>query len=156
IPTNALEPYGHYKAKIDINQVKQKDDKGKVVLVTAMSPTPAGEGKSTVTVGLSDAFNQLKKNVMVALREPALGPTFGIKGGATDGADAPVLSMEDINLPFNGNFHAITTANHALSAFIDNHMHQVIALGIDQSRIEWERVLDMSFRALRNETVGLG
>ncbi len=156
IPADALEPYGHYKAKIDINQVKQKDNKGKVVLVTAMSPTPAGEGKSTVTVGLSDAFNQLKKNVMVALREPALGPTFGIKGGATGGGYAQVLPMEDINLHFNGDFHAITTANNALSAFIDNHIHQGNDLGIDQRRIDWKRVLDMNDRALRNVIVGLG
>ena len=107
IPSDALEPYGHYKAKIDINQVQQNNGKGKVVLVTAMSPTPAGEGKSTVTVGLADAFNQLKKKVMVTLREPALGPTFGIKGGATGGGYAQVLPMEDINLHFNGDFHAI-------------------------------------------------
>ncbi|WP_436854128.1 formate--tetrahydrofolate ligase [Staphylococcus caeli] len=156
IPADALEPYGHYKAKIDINQVQQKNGKGKVVLVTAMSPTPAGEGKSTVTVGLSDAFNQLKKNVMVALREPALGPTFGIKGGATGGGYAQVLPMEDINLHFNGDFHAITTANNALSAFIDNHIHQGNELEIDQRRIEWKRVLDMNDRALRNVIVGLG
>ncbi|MBF0814206.1 formate--tetrahydrofolate ligase [Staphylococcus xylosus] len=156
IPADALEPYGHYKAKIDINQVQQKNGKGKVVLVTAMSPTPAGEGKSTVTVGLSDAFNQLKQNVMVALREPALGPTFGIKGGATGGGYAQVLPMEDINLHFNGDFHAITTANNALSAFIDNHIHQGNELEIDQRRIEWKRVLDMNDRALRNVIVGLG
>ncbi|MGO2206699.1 formate--tetrahydrofolate ligase [Staphylococcus xylosus] len=156
IPKDALEPYGHYKAKIDINQVQQKNGKGKVVLVTAMSPTPAGEGKSTVTVGLSDAFNQLKQNVMVALREPALGPTFGIKGGATGGGYAQVLPMEDINLHFNGDFHAITTANNALSAFIDNHIHQGNELEIDQRRIEWKRALDMNDRALRNVIVGLG
>lgn len=156
IPAEALEPYGHYKAKIDINQVQQQNGKGKVVLVTAMSPTPAGEGKSTVTVGLADAFNQLKKNVMVALREPALGPTFGIKGGATGGGYAQVLPMEDINLHFNGDFHAITTANNALSAFIDNHIHQGNELEIDQRRIEWKRVLDMNDRALRNVIVGLG
>lgn len=156
IPADALEPYGHYKAKIDINQVQQKNGKGKVVLVTAMSPTPAGEGKSTVTVGLSDAFNQLGQNVMVALREPALGPTFGIKGGATGGGYAQVLPMEDINLHFNGDFHAITTANNALSAFVDNHIHQGNELEIDQRRIEWKRVLDMNDRALRNVIVGLG
>ncbi|HLR19883.1 MAG TPA: formate--tetrahydrofolate ligase [Staphylococcus sp.] len=156
IPSDALEPYGHYKAKIDINQVQQKNGKGKVVLVTAMSPTPAGEGKSTVTVGLADAFNELKKSVMVALREPALGPIFGIKGGATGGGYAQVLPMEDINLHFNGDFHAITTANNALSAFIDNHMHQGNELEIDQRRIEWKRVLDMNDRALRNVNVGLG
>lgn len=156
IPADALEPYGHYKAKIDINQVQQKNGKGKVVLVTAMSPTPAGEGKSTVTVGLADAFNELKKSVMVALREPALGPIFGIKGGATGGGYAQVLPMEDINLHFNGDFHAITTANNALSTFIDNHMHQGNELEIDQRRIEWKRVLDMNDRALRNVNVGLG
>lgn len=156
IPADALEQYGHYKAKIDINQIKPKDNKGKVVLVTAMSPTPAGEGKSTVTVGLSDAFIELKKNVMVALREPALGPTFGIKGGATGGGYAQVLPMEDINLHFNGDFHAITTANNALSAFIDNHIHQGNELGIDVRRVEWKRVLDMNDRALRHVNVGLG
>ncbi|WP_418128757.1 formate--tetrahydrofolate ligase [Staphylococcus sp. HKU1] len=156
IDANALEQYGHYKAKIDINQIKRREQKGKVVLVTAMSPTPAGEGKSTVTVGLSDALNHLKHNVMVALREPALGPTFGIKGGATGGGYAQVLPMEDINLHFNGDFHAITTANNALSAFIDNHIHQGNQLNIDQRRIEWKRVLDMNDRALRNVVVGLG
>ena len=156
IPADALEQYGHYKAKIDINQIKPKENKGKVVLVTAMSPTPAGEGKSTVTVGLSDAFHELNKNVMVALREPALGPTFGIKGGATGGGYAQVLPMEDINLHFNGDFHAITTANNALSAFIDNHIHQGNDLGIDVRRIEWKRVLDMNDRALRHVNVGLG
>ena len=156
IPEHALEQYGHYKAKIDINQVRSKEEKGKVVLVTAMSPTPAGEGKSTVTVGLADAFNELNKNVMVALREPALGPTFGIKGGATGGGYAQVLPMEDINLHFNGDFHAITTANNALSAFIDNHIHQGNDLAIDVRRVEWKRVLDMNDRALRNVIVGLG
>ena len=156
ITADALEQYGHYKAKIDINKIQQKDSKGQVVLVTAMSPTPAGEGKSTVTVGLSDAFNALNKNVMVALREPALGPTFGIKGGATGGGYAQVLPIEDINLHFNGDFHAITTANNALSAFIDNHLHHGNELGIDQRRIEWKRVLDMNDRALRYVNVGLG
>lgn len=156
ISEDALEPYGHYKAKIDINQLKDNGDKGKVVLVTAMSPTPAGEGKSTVTVGLADAFHELGDNVIMALREPALGPVFGIKGGATGGGYAQVLPMEDINLHFNGDFHTITTANNALSAFIDNHIHQGNALGIDQRRIEWKRVLDMNDRALRQVVVGLG
>ncbi|RAA59122.1 formate--tetrahydrofolate ligase, partial [Burkholderia multivorans] len=119
-------------------------------------PTPAGEGKSTVTVGLADAFHELGDNVIMALREPALGPVFGIKGGATGGGYAQVLPMEDINLHFNGDFHAITTANNALSAFIDNHIHQGNALGIDQRRIEWKRVLDMNDRALRQVVVGLG
>ncbi|MEJ7540479.1 formate--tetrahydrofolate ligase [Staphylococcus intermedius] len=156
ISEDALEQYGHYKAKIDISKIQTKNEKGKVVLVTAMSPTPAGEGKSTVTVGLADAFQQINQNVMVALREPALGPTFGIKGGATGGGYAQVLPMEDINLHFNGDFHAITTANNALSAFIDNHIHQGNELGIDQRRIEWKRVLDMNDRALRQVIVGLG
>lgn len=156
IAEEALEQYGHYKAKIDISKVQPRGGKGKVVLVTAMSPTPAGEGKSTVTVGLADAFQHINQNVMVALREPALGPTFGIKGGATGGGYAQVLPMEDINLHFNGDFHAITTTNNALSAFIDNHIHQGNALGIDQRRIEWKRVLDMNDRALRQVVVGLG
>ncbi|ANZ33139.1 formate--tetrahydrofolate ligase [Staphylococcus carnosus] len=156
IPEDALEQYGHYKAKIDINKLDDKGDKGKVVLVTAMSPTPAGEGKSTVTVGLADAFHELGENVMMALREPALGPVFGIKGGATGGGYAQVLPMEDINLHFNGDFHAITTANNALAAFIDNHIHQGNELGIDQRRIEWKRVLDMNDRELRKVVVGLG
>ncbi|EOD4272793.1 TPA: formate--tetrahydrofolate ligase [Staphylococcus pseudintermedius] len=156
ISEEALEQYGHYKAKIDISKIQTQNGKGKVVLVTAMSPTPAGEGKSTVTVGLADAFQHINKNVMVALREPALGPTFGIKGGATGGGYAQVLPMEDINLHFNGDFHAITTANNALSAFIDNHIHQGNELGIDQRRIEWKRVLDMNDRALRQVIVGIG
>ncbi|EIE3646240.1 formate--tetrahydrofolate ligase [Staphylococcus pseudintermedius] len=156
ISEEALEQYGHYKAKIDISKIQTQNGKGKVVLVTAMSPTPAGEGKSTVTVGLADAFQHINQKVMVALREPALGPTFGIKGGATGGGYAQVLPMEDINLHFNGDFHAITTANNALSAFIDNHIHQGNELGIDQRRIEWKRVLDMNDRALRQVIVGIG
>lgn len=156
ISEEALEQYGHYKAKIDISKIQTQNGKGKVVLVTAMSPTPAGEGKSTVTVGLADAFQHINQNVMVALREPALGPTFGIKGGATGGGYAQVLPMEDINLHFNGDFHAITTANNSLSAFIDNHIHQGNELGIDQRRIEWKRVLDMNDRALRQVIVGIG
>lgn len=156
ISEEALEQYGHYKAKIDISKIQTQNGKGKVVLVTAMSPTPAGEGKSTVTVGLADAFQHINQNVMVALREPALGPTFGIKGGATGGGYAQVLPMEDINLHFNGDFHAITTANNALSAFIDNHIHQGNELGIDQRRIEWKRVLDMNDRTLRQVIVGIG
>ncbi|EGQ3629763.1 formate--tetrahydrofolate ligase [Staphylococcus pseudintermedius] len=156
ISEEALEQYGHYKAKIDISKIQTQNGKGKVVLVTAMSPTPAGEGKSTVTVGLADAFQHINQYVMVALREPALGPTFGIKGGATGGGYAQVLPMEDINLHFNGDFHAITTANNALSAFIDNHIHQGNELGIDQRRIEWKRVLDMNDRALRQVIVGIG
>ncbi|MEB7807196.1 formate--tetrahydrofolate ligase [Mammaliicoccus fleurettii] len=156
IPHDSLEPYGHYKGKVDIKKLKDIKEKGKVVLVTALSPTPAGEGKSTVTVGLADAFNQLNKNVMVALREPSLGPVFGMKGGATGGGYAQVLPMEEINLHFNGDLHAITTANNALSAFIDNHIYQGNELNIDSRRIEWKRVLDMNDRELRQVVVGLG
>lgn len=156
IPNDALEMYGKYKAKVDIHKVEGDEKSAKVVLVSAMNPTPAGEGKSTCTVGLSDAFNQLGKNVMVALREPSLGPVMGIKGGATGGGHAQVLPMEEINLHFNGDLHAITTANNALSAFIDNHIHQGNALNIDPRRITWKRVLDMNDRALRNVTIGLG
>lgn len=156
IPKEALELYGKYKAKIDINQISGNEKDAKVVLVSAMNPTPAGEGKSTCTVGLSDAFNQLGKNVMVALREPSLGPVMGIKGGATGGGLAQVLPMEEINLHFNGDLHAITTANNALSAFIDNHIHQGNELNIDPRRVTWKRVLDMNDRALRQIVVGLG
>lgn len=156
IPHDSLEPYGHYKGKVDITKLKDIKEKGQVVLVTALSPTPAGEGKSTVTVGLADAFNQLNKNVMVALREPSLGPVFGMKGGATGGGYAQVLPMEEINLHFNGDLHAITTANNALSAFIDNHIYQGNELNIDSRRIEWKRVLDMNDRELRQVVVGLG
>lgn len=156
IPNDALEMYGKYKAKVDIHKVEGDEKSAKVVLVSAMNPTPAGEGKSTCTVGLSDAFNQLGKNVMVALREPSLGPVMGIKGGATGGGHAQVLPMEEINLHFNGDLHAITTANNALSAFIDNHVHQGNTLNIDPRRITWKRVLDMNDRALRNVTIGLG
>ncbi|UTH13194.1 formate--tetrahydrofolate ligase [Macrococcus equipercicus] len=155
IPVGAVEPYGFYKAKIDTTKIKSQPT-GKVVLVTAMSPTPAGEGKSTVTVGLSDAFRQLGDNVMVALREPSLGPVFGMKGGATGGGYAQVLPMEEINLHFNGDLHAITTANNALAAFIDNHIYQGNALNIDPRRISWKRVLDMNDRALREVVIGLG
>nr|WP_263312986.1 formate--tetrahydrofolate ligase [Mammaliicoccus sp. Marseille-Q6498] len=156
IPIEALEPYGHFKGKVDITKLNDLDEKGKVVLVTALSPTPAGEGKSTVTVGLADAFNQLNEDVMVALREPSLGPVFGMKGGATGGGYAQVLPMEEINLHFNGDLHAITTANNALSALIDNHIYQGNELNIDSRRVEWKRVLDMNDRELRQVVVGLG
>ncbi|HEY4622756.1 MAG TPA: formate--tetrahydrofolate ligase [Solibacillus sp.] len=155
IPLDAVEQYGRYKAKIDTSKVKGEAN-AKVILVTAISPTPAGEGKSTVTVGLADALHQLNKSVMVALREPSLGPVMGVKGGATGGGYAQVLPMEQINLHFNGDFHAITTANNALSALIDNHIHQGNALNIDPRRIIWKRVLDLNDRALRHVTVGLG
>ncbi|KOP80465.1 formate--tetrahydrofolate ligase [Lysinibacillus sp. FJAT-14745] len=156
IPEDAIEQYGRYKAKIDPLKITAHGEDAKVVLVTAISPTPAGEGKSTVTVGLADALHQLNKNVVVALREPSLGPVMGVKGGATGGGYAQVVPMEDINLHFTGDLHAITTANNALSAFIDNHIHQGNALNIDPRRIIWKRVMDLNDRALRKVVVGLG
>lgn len=156
IPEEALELYGNFKAKINVNALPPAANYGKVVLVTAISPTPAGEGKSTVTVGLADAFNQLGESVVVALREPSLGPVMGMKGGATGGGFAQVLPMEDINLHFTGDIHAITSANNALAAFIDNHLHQGNRLHIDPRRITWKRALDINDRALRQVTIGLG
>ncbi len=156
IPEDALEQYGRYKAKIDPLKITAHGEDAKVVLVTAISPTPAGEGKSTVTVGLADALQQLNKNVVVALREPSLGPVMGVKGGATGGGYAQVVPMEDINLHFTGDLHAITTANNALSAFIDNHIHQGNVLNIDPRRIIWKRVMDLNDRTLRKVVVGLG
>ena len=156
IPEEALEMYGKYKAKVDIHNLEGNKEDSKIVLVSAMNPTPAGEGKSTVTVGLSDAFNKIGKKVMVALREPSLGPVMGVKGGATGGGQAQVLPMEEINLHFNGDLHAITTANNALSAFIDNHIHHGNKLNIDPRRVSWKRVIDMNDRALREVVVGLG
>ncbi|MCR6522868.1 formate--tetrahydrofolate ligase [Lysinibacillus capsici] len=156
IPEDALEQYGRYKAKIDPLKITAQGEDAKVVLVSAISPTPAGEGKSTVTVGLADALHQLDKKVMVALREPSLGPVMGVKGGATGGGYAQVIPMEDINLHFTGDLHAITTANNALSAFIDNHIHQGNTLNIDPRRIIWKRVMDLNDRALRKVVVGLG
>ena len=156
IPEDALEQYGRYKAKIDPLKITAHGEDAKVVLVTAISPTPAGEGKSTVTVGLADALHQLNKNVVVALREPSLGPVMGVKGGATGGGYAQVVPMEDINLHFTGDLHAITTANNALSAIIDNHIHQGNVLNIDPRRIIWKRVMDLNDRTLRKVVVGLG
>lgn len=156
IPEDAVEPFGRYKAKIDVMKLPKSTKKAKVVLVTAISPTPAGEGKSTVTVGLADALTRLGEKTMIALREPSLGPVMGLKGGATGGGYAQVLPMEEINLHFNGDLHAITTANNALSALIDNHLHRGNELQIDPRRITWKRVLDMNDRALRNITIGLG
>ncbi|WP_017378919.1 formate--tetrahydrofolate ligase [Paenisporosarcina sp. TG-14] len=156
IPRQALELYGNYKAKINVDSLPPATKLGQVVLVTAISPTPAGEGKSTVTVGLADAFNQLNESVIVALREPSLGPVMGVKGGATGGGFAQVLPMEDINLHFTGDIHAITSANNALAALIDNHLHQGNVLNIDPRRIAWKRVLDINDRALRQITIGLG
>ena len=152
------EPYGRYKAKITdefLNRMAGKKD-GKLILVTAINPTPAGEGKTTTTVGLGMAMSKIGKDAIIALREPSLGPVFGVKGGAAGGGYAQVLPMEDINLHFTGDFHAITTANNLLSAIIDNHIQQGNALGIDQRRILFSRVLDMNDRALRNVVVGLG
>ena len=153
-----LELYGKYKAKLSFDKINEvKDDKpGKLILVTAINPTPAGEGKSTMSIGLADALNKIGKKPMIALREPSLGPVMGIKGGAAGGGYAQVLPMEDINLHFTGDMHAITTANNALSALLDNHIHQGNALGIDQRRIIWKRVVDLNDRALRHVTVGLG
>ena len=153
-----IELYGKYKAKLSfdkINAVKENAP-GKLILVTAINPTTAGEGKSTITIGLADALSKIGKKTMIALREPSLGPVMGIKGGAAGGGFAQVLPMEDINLHFTGDMHAITTANNALSALIDNHLHQGNALGIDQRRIIWKRVVDLNDRALRKVTVGLG
>jgi len=153
-----LELYGKYKAKLTFNKIKAVEENapGKLVLVTAINPTPAGEGKSTITIGLADALNKIGKKTMIAIREPSLGPVMGIKGGAAGGGYAQVLPMEDINLHFTGDMHAITTANNALSALIDNHLHQGNELGIDQRRIIWKRVVDLNDRALRHVTVGLG
>lgn len=153
-----LELYGKYKAKIDyqtIEKVKQNKD-GKLILVTAINPTSAGEGKSTVTIGLADGLNQIGKKAMIALREPSLGPVMGVKGGAAGGGYAQVLPMEEINLHFTGDMHAITTANNALSAFIDNHIHQGNELNIDSRRVIWKRAVDLNDRALREVVIGLG
>ena len=153
-----LDLYGKYKAKLTFDKIQavQKEEPGKLILVTAINPTPAGEGKSTITIGLADALNKIGKQTMIAIREPSLGPVMGIKGGAAGGGYAQVLPMEDINLHFTGDMHAITTANNALSALIDNHLHQGNELGIDQRRIIWKRVVDLNDRALRHVSVGLG
>ncbi len=152
-----IERYGNYKAKIKLEaQDHIKDKNGKVILVTAITPTPAGEGKSTTTVGLGQAFSKIGKDAIVALREPSFGPVMGVKGGAAGGGHSQVVPMEDINLHFTGDIHAITTATNAISALIDNHMHQGNDLNIDPRRISWKRALDMNDRALRQVTVGLG
>ena len=152
-----LEQYGKYKAKIDYNLLKESDKKdGKLILVTAINPTPAGEGKTTTTVGLADAMQKLGKSVMVALREPSLGPVFGVKGGAAGGGYAQVVPMEDINLHFTGDFHAIGAANNLLAAMIDNHIFQGNDLNIDPRKITWRRCVDMNDRQLRNVVDGLG
>ncbi len=157
IPLEALEPYGHYKAKIDLAWLnKQTGPDGKLILVTAISPTPAGEGKTTTTVGLGDALNRIGKRAVIALREPSLGPVFGMKGGAAGGGYAQVVPMEDINLHFTGDFNAIALAHNLLAALMDNHIHHGNALGFDVRRIVWRRVMDMNDRALRSTVVSLG
>jgi len=158
IDAEHLDPYGHYKAKLSLEYVKSLADRpdGKLILVTAISPTPAGEGKTTTTVGLGDAMNRLGKKTIICLREPSLGPCFGVKGGAAGGGYSQVVPMEDINLHFTGDFHAIGVAHNLLSALIDNHINHGNALDIDPRRIQWRRVVDMNDRALRNIIVGMG
>jgi formate--tetrahydrofolate ligase len=158
IPEESLEPYGHYKAKVSLDYVAQLADRpdGKLVLVTAISPTPAGEGKTTTTVGLGDALNLMGKRAMLCLREPALGPVFGMKGGAAGGGYSQVVPMEDINLHFTGDFAAIALANNLLAALIDNHIYQGNQLGFDVRRVAWRRVVDINDRALRQIVIGLG
>ncbi len=158
IPDEHLVPYGHYKTKVSLEYVDSLKDKkdGKLILVTAISPTPAGEGKTTTTVGLGDALNHIGKKAVICLREPSLGPVFGVKGGAAGGGYAQVVPMEDINLHFTGDFGAIGLANNLLSAMIDNHISHGNALGIDPRRITWKRVMDMNDRALRDIVVSLG
>ena len=158
IPTESLVPYGHYKAKVDLNYLAKQRGRlrGKLVLVTAISPTPAGEGKTTTTVGLGDALNHIGKKTVICLREPSLGPVFGVKGGAAGGGHAQVVPMEDINLHFTGDFNAIALANNLLSAAIDNHIHHGNELNFDTRRISWRRVVDMNDRALRSLVVGMG
>ena len=159
IPHEHLDPYGHYKAKLSleyIDRLSHETQDGKLILVTAISPTPAGEGKTTTTVGLGDAMNRLGKKTIICLREPSLGPCFGLKGGAAGGGYAQVVPMEDINLHFTGDFHAIGAAHNLLAALIDNHIYHGNALGIDARRIKWKRVMDMNDRALREITVGQG
>ncbi len=158
IPEEELELYGKYKAKLSpsVYEKRKKEKDGKLILVTAINPTPLGEGKTTVSVGLTDALNRLGKKTTVALREPSLGPCFGVKGGAAGGGYAQVVPMEDLNLHFTGDFHAITAANNLLAAMLDNHIQQGNALDIDLKRIQWKRCVDMNDRVLRNVTVGLG
>src|SRR5215472_11858641 len=158
IPAASLEPYGHFKAKVALDYVAQLESRpsGKLILVTAVSPTPAGEGKTTTTVGLVDALNLLKQRAIVCLREPALGPVFGMKGGAAGGGYAQVVPMEDINLHFTGDFSAIALANNLMAALIDNHIHHGNKLGFDLRRIPVRRVLDVNDRALRETVAGLG
>ncbi len=156
IPDDAVENYGRYKAKLDLNTLKDMPEKGKLILVTAITPTPAGEGKTTTSVGLTDGLRKIGKNAVVALREPSLGPVFGVKGGAAGGGYAQVVPMEDINLHFTGDFHAIGAANNLLAAMLDNHIQQGNQLGIDPKAITWKRAVDMNDRQLRHIVDGLG
>src|SRR6516164_4290667 len=158
IPEESLEPYGRYKAKVSLDYLAQLADRpdGKLILVTAISPTPAGEGKTTTTVGLGDALNLMGKRAILCLREPALGPVFGMKGGAAGGGYSQVVPMEDINLHFTGDFAAVALANNLLAALIDNHIYQGNQLGFDVRRVTWRRVVDVNDRALRQIVVGLG
>ncbi|MBQ5859626.1 MAG: formate--tetrahydrofolate ligase, partial [Selenomonadales bacterium] len=158
IPADELELYGKYKAKLSLDTWRRVQDRpnGKLVLVSAINPTPAGEGKTTTTVGLGDALNRMGKKIIMALREPSLGPCFGVKGGAAGGGYAQVVPMEDINLHFTGDFHAITSAHNLLAAVIDNHLQQGNELGIDPRRITWRRVVDLNDRALRFVMCGMG
>jgi Formate--tetrahydrofolate ligase len=158
IPDEALEPYGRTKAKVALDWLAELSGRpdGKLILVSAISPTPAGEGKTTTTVGLGDALNRLGRKAAICLREPSLGPVFGMKGGAAGGGYAQVVPMEDINLHFTGDLHAIAVANNLLAALVDNHIHHGNAIGIDVRRITWKRVVDMNDRALREITVALG
>ena len=153
-----LMPYGHFKAKLSLDYLATLAERpnGKLILVSAISPTPAGEGKTTTTVGLADGLNHIGKKAVICLREPSLGPVFGMKGGAAGGGMAQVVPMEDINLHFTGDFSAIALANNLLAALIDNHIHHGNELGFDLRRISWKRVVDMNDRALRDITVGLG
>src|SRR5213594_950684 len=153
-----LEPYGHYKAKVSMDLIKSLKDRpnGMLILVSAITPTPAGEGKTTTTVGLTDALNYIGKKAMLCIREPSLGPCFGVKGGAAGGGYAQVVPMEDINLHFTGDIHAISAANNLLAALIDNHIYWGNALAIDARRVTWRRALDMNDRSLRSIVCSLG
>ena len=158
IDEDDLEYYGKYKAKLNLDILKKNENKkdGKLILVTAINPTKAGEGKSTTTVGLGDGLNRIGKKTVIALREPSLGPVFGLKGGAAGGGYAQVVPMEDLNLHFTGDMHAITTCNNLISACLDNHIHQGNELNIDPERVTWKRCLDMNDRTLRQIEIGLG
>src|SRR6188472_3476375 len=158
IPAEDLIPYGHYKAKVSLDYIASLAERpnGKLILVTAITPTPAGEGKTTTTVGLGDALNKLGKRAIICLREPSLGPCFGVKGGAAGGGYAQVLPMEDINLHFTGDFHAIGVANNLLAAMVDNHIYSGNALGLDVRRVTWRRAVDMNDRALREIGIAFG